>query len=378
MRLATAVTFLVYGACMAHGQSLEYGFVGPAPTRNYQPIQLIFLQMPFERAPTIGLHRVHVDVDSAESNIIATTQGTIESVLKFESNRTVLGMRYGIFPGWEAALHMPFISRYGGFLDPFIDEVEGLVGAGNPERDFYRNNTFQEFRVARTDTVLFEDRKETLFPGDLWLTLKREFLVGPEWPVFGVRAAVKAPTGSLGKVTGSGKPDFGLGFLADYHVWSPLMLYLNVNLVFPVGPITSADLTLNPIVSESFAAELALTRHVSVLLHQAVYTSPMHGTGANLLDNGVVELGLGFNWVVTNNAALQLLAIQNMSGVESAADFTLLLALKLGFAWRDEQLFVPEGELAPLPEYPVAPEELAPLPQYPESNGTVPPLPEYP
>ena len=353
MRRVMAVTFLIAcGACMARAQVSEYSFLGPAPTRNFQPIQLIFLQMPFERAATVGLKRLHLDLESAESNVIATTQGAIESTLKFESNRTVLGVRYGFLSGWEAAMHMPFISRYGGFLDPFIDEVEGLFDAGNPERDFWRNNVFQEFRVARGDTVIFEDRKETLFPGDLWFTVKRELRVGPAWPTFGVRAAIKAPTGSLGKVTGSGKPDFGLGFLADYHVWSPLMLYFNFNVVYPLGPITDVDLTLNPMVSESFAAELAITRQVTVLLHQAVYTSPMHGTGVRLLDNAPVELGLGFNWVVTNNAALQLMAIQNMNGVESAADFTLMLGLKLGFALTDEQLLVPEGEIAPLPVYP--------------------------
>jgi hypothetical protein len=363
MRLAITVAFLIVcGACGARAQSLEYGFLGPSPARNFQPIQLIFLQMPFERATTVGLRRIHLDIESAESNEIATTQGRIESTLKFESNRTVLGVRYGFLPGWEAAMHMPFISRYGGFLDPIIDEVEGLFDAGNPERDFYRNNTFQEFRVARGDTVIFEDRKETLFPGDLWFTVKRELRVGPEWPVFGVRAAIKVPSGSLGKVTGSGQPDFGLGFLADYHVWSPLMLYLNFNIVYPVGPITDVDLTLNPMVSESFAAEFALARQFSVLLHQAVYTSPMHGTGVRLLDNGTVELGLGFNWVLTNNVALQLLTIQNMTGVESAADFTLMLALKLGFAPFDEELLVPDGELAPLPTYPG---EMAPLPTYP-------------
>lgn len=352
MRRAIAVTLLIAcGACVARAQVSQYSFLGPAPTRNFQPIQFIFLQMPFERAQTVGHRHVHVDIESAESNVIATTQGVIESTLKFETNRTVLGVRYGFWSGWEAAMHMPFISRYGGFLDPFIDEVEGLFNAGNPERDFWRNNVFQEFRVARGETVIFEDRKETLYPGDLWFTLKRELRVGPEWPTFGVRAAIKAPTGSLGKVTGSGKPDFGLGFLIDYHVWSPLMLYLNVNLVYPVGPITDVNLTLNPMVSQSFAAELALSQTVSAVLHQAVYTSPIHGTGANLLDCAPVELGLGFNWVVHNNAALQLMAIQNMSGVESAADFTLMLALKLGFSTVDDELVVPEGELAPLPAY---------------------------
>lgn len=353
MRRAITVTLMIAcGACVARAQNLEYGFLGPAPARNFQPIQLIFLQLPFERAQTVGAGHLHFDVETAESNVIATTQGQIESLLKFESNRTVLGMRYGFLPSWEASMHMPFISRYGGFLDPIIDEVEYVFNAGNPERDFYRNNTFKDFFVHRGDTVLFEDRKETLYPGDLWFTLKRELRLGPQLPVFAARAAIKAPTGSPDKITGSGKPDFGIGLLADYHPFSMLMLYLNLSLVYPLGPITAGDLTLNPMVSESFAAELALTRQVSVLLHQAKYTSPMHGTGVNLLDNAPVELGFGFNWVVTNNAALQLLAIQNMNGVESAADLTVLLALKLGYAPFGEEPSAVDGSLAPLPAYP--------------------------
>jgi hypothetical protein len=127
---------------------------------------------------------------------------------------------------------------------------------------------------------------------------------------------------------GSGKPDFGFGVLAEHRLLRRMMLYLDLSIVYPVGPITPARLTLDPILSESFAAEFALTSGVSAVLHQAVYTSPMHGTGTALLNNGVAELGLGLNWACTPSLGLQLLAIDNVSGVESASDFTVLLAAK--------------------------------------------------
>ena len=95
------------------------------------------------------------------------------------------------------------------------------------------------------------------------------------------------------------------------------------------GRVGGGDLSLNPIVSESFAAELALTRRWSALLHQAVYTSPMHGTDTNLLDADVVELGIGLNFGWSEYLGFQLLAINNVSGVEQAADFTLLLGLRI-------------------------------------------------
>jgi hypothetical protein len=304
----------------------DFSFLGPMPARNFQPIQLIFLNLPFERAATLAPATIAFDLQSAESNVIATTHGGTESLLKFESNRTVIGFRYGVAPQWEASADFPFISRFGGFLDPIIDAVEGLFGAGNPERDLYPNNVFKDFSVVRGDTVLFKGRAEYFQLGDLWLSLKRELDLGEGAPRIALRTAIKAPTGNSDEITGSGKPDFGVGLAADYQLLPRLMLYFNFNMVYPVGPLTPAHLTLDPIFSESFAAELALTRTVSAVLHEAAYSSPFHGTQVALLNNGATELGLGLNWAVHPNLGLQLLAIENVSGVESAADLTVLLA----------------------------------------------------
>jgi hypothetical protein len=305
----------------------EFRFLGPAPVRNFQPIQLIFLNLPFERAATIGPGAIGLHLESAEINEIATTQGPVRSALKFETNRTVIGARYGLAPHWEIGLDTPFISRFGGFLDPGIDLVEGLFDVGNVERDLYPNNSFGDFYVRKGETKLFDGGKETLYPGDLSLSLKREVPLGSGLPLLAVRGAVKVPTGSEGKVTGSGKPDFGLGLAAEHRLLERLMLYLNLGLVCPGGPITPADLTLNPIFTQSFAAEVALTRRVTVLLHEAVYTSPMHGTGTRLLDGTPVEIGFGVNVALTRVWALQLLAIDDVSPVEPAADFSLMAGL---------------------------------------------------
>lgn len=304
----------------------EFDFSGPAPTRNFQPIQLIFLNLPFESAVTLEAGALALLISSAEINEIATTQGAIDSVLKFESNRTVLGLRYGIREWWEVGFELPFISRYGGFLDPVIDGVESLFGAENPERKQFPDNSFGGFSVRRGDTVIFEGGEETFQPGDLVLSVKHALPVPAAWPRLAVRGAAKLPTGDPNAVLGSGQPDFGVGLAADYQPFRRVMLYLNVDLVYPLGPVTAADLTLNPIVDVSFAAHLAITRRLSAMLHQATYTSPFHGTGTQLLDGTVVELGLGLAFTWAPQFQAQLLGIQNVSGVEQAADFTLLLS----------------------------------------------------
>lgn len=322
--IAALMTVLVSATPAAAG---EFEFVGPAPTRNFQPIQLIFLNLPFESAATLERGGLALLLQSAESNEIATTQGEIESTLKFETNRTVLGARYGLVERWEVGIELPFISRFGGFLDPPIDWVENLFGRVNAERKLFPQNSFGAFSVVRGDTVLFQAGEENFQPGDLVFSVKHELQLPPAWPRLALRGAIKAPTGDAGAVLGSGEPDFGAGLAADYRAFDRLMFYFNLGLVYPVGPITAADLTLNPLVTESFAAHLAVTRHVSLMLHQATYTSPFHGTGVQLLDGTVVEMGFGMSFTYNPWFGAQLLGIQNLSGVEQAADFTLMANL---------------------------------------------------
>src|SRR5262249_2978316 len=122
---------------------------GPLPVRNFQPIQLIFLNLPFERARVQAPGQYELHLESAESNEIATAQEDVQAVLKFETNRTVLGGSVGVGRNVEIGLDVPFISRFGGFLDPFVDSVEDFFGTSNPERRLFPNNTFGGFHVER-------------------------------------------------------------------------------------------------------------------------------------------------------------------------------------------------------------------------------------
>lgn len=304
----------------------DFAFIGPLPVRNFAPIQLIFLNLPFERALAVPPETFAFHLWVAESNEIATTQGQYNSNLKFETTWTVLGTRYGVAPNWEVGVDLPLISRWGGFLDPMINGVETAFGRENVERKLYPDNAWGGFQVQRGDAAVFQGGNETLEPGDLWFSAKRELHVDPQWPLLALRAGFKVPTGSTNEVNGSGKPDFGIGLAGDYRAWERLMLYMNVDLIYPIGPITDANLSLSPFMTESFGAEVALNHWITAQLHQAAYGSPMLGTGTELLSGTVVELGLGLGLRWNPHLDFQLMGIDNVSGVEQAADFTLLLA----------------------------------------------------
>jgi hypothetical protein len=305
----------------------EFSGGGPIPVRNFQPIQLIFLNLPFERARVLAPGQFELHVETAESNEIATHQDGIEALLKFETNRTVLGGTVGVTPGLDLGLDVPIISRFGGFMDPIIDSVEDAFGTSNPERRLFPNNSFGGFDVARDDgTVLFHGRDQQLALGDIWASAKYEIWHPANLPLVSLRGAIKAPTGRADGVFGSGKPDFGLGVAAEYQVLDWLVTYANLSGVYPLGPITPARLTLNPMLIAAVGAEAHVFRGLSFLLQQETYTSPMHGTGTRLLNGSVEEFTAGVN-VAWGATLVQFAVIDNASPVIAAADFTALLRL---------------------------------------------------
>lgn len=313
---------LVWSVVPAAAGSTDFTGFGPLPTRNFQPVQLIFLNLPFERARVLRTGEYAVSLESAEINEVATNQDDINAVLKFETNRTVLGARIGVARALEVGLGVPFLSRYGGALDPFINTVEDVFQTSNPERHQFPENSYGGFRITRGETLLFHGPNQEFEFGDLWADAKYEVWHTPGLPTLSLRAAVKAPTGRAGGVFGSGKPDFGIGAAAEHQWLRWLVTYGNLNLIYPVGPITPGRLTLNPMLAAAVAGEAHIWRSLSFVLQQETYTSPFH-TGTRLLDGTVVELTMGFNFAC-NRVLFQLGAIDNVSPVVAAADFTVL------------------------------------------------------
>ncbi len=325
LRVTLALLLVGFASCRVVAQ--EFSGYGPIPTRNFQPIQQIFLNLPFERARTLGVGEMDLRLQSAESNEIATNQEQFDALLKFEQNRTVVGATLGLAKDLDVGLDVPFISRFGGFLDPPIDTIEALFGTSNVERKQYPNNSFAGFYVREHNgRSLFEGPRQQFELGDIWASAKYLVLDSEDLPRLALRAAVKAPSGRAHGVFGSGKPDFGLGFAIDHQFLDWLIAYGNFNVIYPLGPITNARLTLNPMVTGGVAGEANLGCGVSFVLQQNTYTSPIHGTGTRLLDGTAVELAAALNWDYAP-VLMQLSMIDNISPVATSADFTLLLQL---------------------------------------------------
>lgn len=306
--------------------------LGPLPLRNFQPVQQMFLNLPFERASVLARGEIQLYAETAQSNVIATDQGTVDAVLKFEQNRSAFGAAVGLGRAVQCGVEIPFGSRFGGFLDPFIDSVEELFGAFNPERKMFPNNSFGEFRIRRGERVVLHGPRQTWELMDIHARCQWQFWDHEQGASLALRAAVKAPTGRPAAVWSSGTTDVAAGVAADFpwlgrHLWT----YGNVSVVQPIGRATRADLSLNPILQQAFGFEYLLPKGLSLNLQQELYTSPFHGLDSVVLEGTGIELAAGLGWRA-RGWSVQLGGVDNVSGVAQTADFTLFFRLRTELA----------------------------------------------
>lgn len=299
--------------------------LGPLPLRNYQPVQQIFLNLPFERARVLERGRVRLFGESAQSNVVATDGGPIDAVLKFEQNRSTFGAMVGV--GWavQCGAEIPFGSRFGGFLDPVIDSVEELFGAFNPERKMFPNNSFGGFQVRRREQSLFHGPSQTWELMDVHARCQWQLWQREAGPVVALRGGLKLPTGRSSAVWGSGTTDLAVGAAADvpllgHRLWG----YGNLSVVQPLGRVTAAALSLDPMLQQAVGFEYLLPWSWSFYLQQELYTSPFHGLHSVVLEGTGIELAAGLGWQGAH-WVVQLAGVDNVSGVAQTADFTLFL-----------------------------------------------------
>lgn len=304
---------------------------GPLPERNFQPIQLLVLGMPGDRAAVVAKGLLDIRVELAETaSVFNEHPGQADAVMKFETLRSGLFFRYGLTNRVELGAEVPALYRYRGFLEGLITATERATTGLNPPREVLRKTGYA-YSVSRNNRVLFDGSQGALGLGDLSLFGKYEMLSQTaSLPTLALRMAVKLPTGDQDQFFGSGHPDVGLGLAAEKTFAGRWIAYANVNEVFPTGKISG--LTLKPVFSSLVAIEYLWSQDLSFTLQYAYYQSPFHGTGLKVLDEGVAEVAAGFNYRLRPNVLWQLYGVENLDSVSSSgADFTLSSVITFRF-----------------------------------------------
>ena len=315
----------------AHADGFGAGGFGPLPVRNFQALNLLVLGMPGDRASVVKPGTFDIRLELAETADIARDE-TDQAIarMKFETLRSGLFLRYGVAKRFEVAAEIPVLYRWSGFMEGAIVGVERATTGEAPARTALKDFGYV-FDVRNGSRTLFSGGEGELGLGDMSLYGKYQMLLERNsTPAVSLRLGLKLPTGDESRFFGSGHPDVGIGVALEKTVASRVVLYANVNAVFPTGRI--AGLPLQPVVSGIAAAEYLWTEWFTITAQFDYYSSPYHGTGTQVLNRGVTEAVLGFNCRVTRNFLWQVYGVENLDFIRgSAADFTLSTVLTYRF-----------------------------------------------
>jgi hypothetical protein len=309
----------------------EWEGSGPFPVRNFQPIQLLFLGMPGDRAAVVKKGTLDVRVEVADTSTVFDDATASSSVrMKFETARSGFYLRYGLTDRLEVALEVPAYYRFRGIMEGTITGVERATTGLAPARKSLAATSYI-FDVRQNGRTLFNAGDGQLGLGDTTLFAKYQFLTETQTrPAVSLRMALKVPTGDTSRVFGSGHPDVGIGVALEKRVAARWILYGNFNGIFPTGPV--AGLPVQPAMSAIAAAEYLWSENVSFVAHMDYYSSPFHNTGTQVLDEGVTEAVFGFNYHLRHNLLWQVYAIENLDFPRGAgADFTISTVMTYRF-----------------------------------------------
>ncbi len=325
------LVLLACSLCSGQAAVRAEGF-GPLPVRNFQPIQLLFLGMPGDRAEVLKKGQLDVRVELAETSTIFNERtASAHAVMKFEQLRSSVFLRYGLTDQLEIGIEVPGLYRYRGFMEGVITATERATTGLSPARAALRDSGFA-YDLTVGGRSRFSGTDGNLGLGDTILLGKYQFLSQRALlPAVSLRLAVKTPTGDEGKFFGSGHPDVGIGLAAEKTVAGRWIFYGNVNGVFPSG--RAGGFTLRPFMSAIAAVEYLWSKDLALTAQFDYYSTPFHGTGLKPLDRGVTESAVGFTYRLRPNVLWQVYGVENLDFIRnSAADFTLSTVVTYRFA----------------------------------------------
>jgi hypothetical protein len=149
---------------------------GPFPVRNFQPFQQLVLSLPGDRATVVKPGTLDVRLELAETASIYNQYSPQSSVIvKFETLRSGLFLRYGATDRLELGLEVPVLYRYQGFMNGAITATERATAGLSPARAALRNTNFV-FNVTRNGQTIMSGGPGAMGLGDTTLMSKYQLL----------------------------------------------------------------------------------------------------------------------------------------------------------------------------------------------------------
>jgi hypothetical protein len=157
-------------------------------------------------------------------------------VRDYESTVGELGAAFNPLRELQVGMDMRLIAYYNGFFDPLVERFHGAFGFPNAGREHFLQNQLYINIINENGVPLFLDETTVSF-GDIDLWGKWTFFETPRYSL-ALLGAFKIPSGRLNALSGSGRPDLGLGILSDIRTLWWLTVYAQAGVVLPFETVS--------------------------------------------------------------------------------------------------------------------------------------------
>lgn len=294
----------------------------PFSTPNQSPLALTLLPFSSVSAHVPEKGTTTFRPFAAYSSIFTKQRSDSSSIfLDMELLTVSLGCDYVLAPGLQVGLELPFVYYYGGFLDHTIQEYHDIFGFPNGGREDVPNNEVH-YQVSHKGRTLIDRTSNGSGIGDVKLFGK--FAVVEEsakWPAVSGLAQISFPTGSETKGIGAGGPLFGAGVALDKR-YGRFSFNLNGLFFYLQESDFLSELSINNAFAGSFTTGFALTPKWTLMVQFNGATPLFEETGVDGLDNGILQVLLGFQYAWNPKNALRVAFIEDPIQ-DTSPDFTL-------------------------------------------------------
>ena len=260
--------------------------LGPLGGRNLYAPHLPWFSFPAESAAALDKGTIHLRSSLSFLNEFSSypvnmneadddDDGKVDdqddyTALDYESTVWKLGVDWQAFDHWRFSADGRLHIRYPGFADSLIEGFHGLFGLSNAGREYFdQNRSYWNIKTSNAGNYAGSGVVAGL--GDLDLRALWTFWERSRADL-ALCGAFKIPIGRQDVGYGSGYPDLGLAFIADWRPWPRWAFYNTAGMILPLGPDGRFMYQFIP------AAEFRLGPDWSLLIQGNIQRSPVIGT----------------------------------------------------------------------------------------------------
>lgn len=225
--------------------------MGPLTGRNMYAAHIPWFSFPGEKAGALPLNTVVLrtalyyinefepytfDPDlyvlDSEGRLPVAGQND-RTAVDYESLIWEAGITWQAMPAWRFSLDWRFHTRFGGFLDGFIEGWHSFLGLPNASREYFdRNRAY--WNITTDSGPAYFGEGATAASGDIDFRTTWSFWSGKRSNL-AASGAFKLPVGRQQVGFGSGLPDVAFALLADWEAGLRWYFYFNTGVILPLG-----------------------------------------------------------------------------------------------------------------------------------------------